>query len=375
MAASRTFFTKKLLQWWQIHKRDLPWKKTKDPYIIWLSEIILQQTRVKQGLPYFEKFVKAYPNVGRLANAPEDEVMRLWEGLGYYSRARNMHWTARYIHEELGGVFPQSYKEIIQLKGVGPYTAAAIASFAYDLPHAVIDGNVYRVLSRFFGIETPIDSTEGKKEFARLAAEVLDKKKSAAFNQAIMDFGSLQCKPQNPACTACPLQKKCVAFNQDRIQDLPVKSKKIKRKERFFNYLVLWNEKKQVCLQKRTGKDIWQNLYQFPLIESQQKLLNKEGLLQNENWSKLFDMKKPKPSIKLSSISPSYQQLLTHQKINACFFEIYINTANTPSVSRLLPDTVWLAPSELKNYACPKIINRFIEDYLLNEGRQLQIDW
>ena len=202
--------------------RDLPWKATKDAYTIWLSEIILQQTRVEQGLPYFLKFIAAYPNVKDLANAPENEVMRLWEGLGYYSRARNLHFTAKYIAAELDGIFPNTYENIKLLKGIGTYTAAAIASFAYDLPHAVVDGNVYRVLSRVFGIETPIDTTAGQKEFAALAKKLLAQNQAAAYNQAIMDFGATQCVPKNPNCAVCPMQTECIAFrtNQPALKKL-----------------------------------------------------------------------------------------------------------------------------------------------------------
>ena len=201
------FFTKNLLKWFASHHRPMPWKGEKNPYLIWLSEIILQQTRVEQGLPYFLKFKENYPTVTDLANAPEDEVMRLWQGLGYYSRARNLHFTAKYIAYDLNGEFPNTYTEILKLKGVGAYTAAAISSFAYDLPNAVVDGNVYRVLARYFGIETPIDTTEGKKKFTKLAYELLDKKRPADYNQAIMDLGATQCTPKNPNCKNCPLNK------------------------------------------------------------------------------------------------------------------------------------------------------------------------
>ncbi|MEO1264044.1 MAG: A/G-specific adenine glycosylase, partial [Bacteroidota bacterium] len=241
------------MEWFSTNHRPLPWKGEKNPYLIWLSEIILQQTRVEQGLPYFEKFKKKYPTVKDLANAPEDEVMKMWEGLGYYSRARNLHAAAKFIADELNGTFPDTFHEILGLKGVGPYTAAAIASFAYGLPHAVVDGNVYRVLSRFFGIEEPIDTTAGKKLFAALAQELLDEKQAGNYNQAIMDFGATHCTPALPACTSCLMKSKCTAFQKNTVNKLPVKIKKTKRRQRFFNYLIL-NEKGNVFIKKRTQK-------------------------------------------------------------------------------------------------------------------------
>ncbi|NJN78344.1 MAG: A/G-specific adenine glycosylase, partial [Saprospiraceae bacterium] len=224
-------FTPNLLFWFSKNYRPMPWKGERNPYYIWLSEIILQQTRVEQGLPYFLKFKENYPTIKDLAAATEDEVMLLWQGLGYYSRARNLHFTAKYITYELDGIFPNTYSEIIRLKGVGSYTAAAIASFAYNLPHAVVDGNVYRVLSRYFGIHTPIDSTEGKKQFEKLANDLIDKERAADYNQAIMDFGATHCTPRNPSCSACILSSNCIGFNTQKNDILPVKTKKIKKKE------------------------------------------------------------------------------------------------------------------------------------------------
>jgi len=235
----KLFFTKELLKWSRKHPRDLPWKATKNPYFIWLSEIILQQTRVEQGTPYYLKFVEHYPTVIDLANAPEDEVLKLWEGLGYYSRARNLHAAAKYIHQELEGKFPNQHQDILALKGVGVYTAAAIASFAFDLPHAVVDGNVYRVLSRYFGISTPIDSTAGKKEFAKLAQELLDNDRAAAYNQAIMDFGATHCLPKNPKCGTCPLQSNCIAVAEKAISSYPLKEKKNQEKISLFSLFII----------------------------------------------------------------------------------------------------------------------------------------
>ncbi|HEY0272663.1 MAG TPA: A/G-specific adenine glycosylase, partial [Chitinophaga sp.] len=244
----------------------MPWKGEKDPYRIWLSEIILQQTRVEQGWPYYERFVQAYPTITHLARAADDEVFRLWQGLGYYARCRNMLAAAREIAHTFHGRFPNTYESILALPGIGAYTAAAIASFAFGLPHAVLDGNVYRVLARYFGIQTPSDSTEGKKEFTQLAGELLDKTQAAAYNQAIMDFGAVVCKPQLPECNTCPLSPQCVALHTGQAYRLPVKTKKLVIRQRFFYYMILIYNK-QVYIRKRVEKDIWQNLHEFILVE------------------------------------------------------------------------------------------------------------
>ncbi|MCC8359273.1 A/G-specific adenine glycosylase [Salinimicrobium sediminilitoris] len=261
-------FDKKLIYWYLENKRDLPWRATKDPYQIWLSEIILQQTRVEQGKPYYFKFLEAFPTVFSLANASEEEVLKLWQGLGYYSRARNLHFTAQYIAFDLGGRFPASYKELVKLKGVGDYTAAAIASICYDEPQAAVDGNVYRVLARIFGIDTPTNSSQGIKQFRNLAQDLISREDPANFNQALIEFGSEQCKPRNPLCNSCPFSTRCVAFNQNRINELPVKLKKLKVKKRHFNYLVYVSEEGKTIMQQRRGKGIWEGLYEFPLVET-----------------------------------------------------------------------------------------------------------
>lgn len=265
-------FSKNIISWYSVNKRDLPWRHTKNPYHIWLSEIILQQTQVKQGLPYYQSFITSFPTVFDLAKSDEQNVLKLWQGLGYYSRARNLHHSAKYIVNELEGIFPNTYKDILKLKGVGDYTASAIASFAFGETTAVVDGNVYRVLSRFFGIDTPINSTNGIKEFKALATELIDKKQPAEFNQAIMEFGAQQCKPKNPYCIICPLQSACVAFQKNKIEELPVKLKKTKIRNRFFNYLVVIDVKRNTITEQRTEKGIWQNLYQFPLLETEKQL-------------------------------------------------------------------------------------------------------
>ena len=348
----KAVFTKKLLKWFITNDRPLPWKGEKNPYYIWLSEIILQQTRVAQGLPYFERFKAHFPKVQDLADAPEDKVMKLWEGLGYYSRARNLHATAKFIAYKLDGLFPTTYEEIIKLKGVGPYTAAAVASFAYNLPHAVVDGNVYRVLSRVFGIETPIDTTIGKKKFNQLATELLAVKEAGIYNQAIMDFGATQCVPANPACQKCPFQEVCVAYKEKKITLLPIKSKKIKKRDRFFSYLVL-KQAETVIIHKRTEKDIWQNLYEFPLIEADQ-VLDKEALFQTEGFQAIVGNQ----SYQVTKISKPFKQVLTHQKIVAIFWEIVLNEplANIPQ------GFIRVNQKNIPNFAFPKVIDWYLKD-------------
>lgn len=267
--------SKTLINWYSNNKRELPWRQTKDPYCIWLSEIILQQTQIKQGLPYYESFLREFPTVFHLANADESQVLKLWQGLGYYSRARNLHATAKYIVEKLNGEFPTTYKDLLQLKGVGDYTASAIASICFNQPAAVVDGNVYRVLSRYFGIDTPINSTQGKKGFKQLAQELIDEKNPADFNQAIMEFGAVQCKPQNPNCGICPLQHGCMALQKNRINALPVKNKSKQVAKKHFNFLVIISKDHKTILEKREGKGIWQNLYQFPLLETKTAVTEK----------------------------------------------------------------------------------------------------
>ncbi len=342
-------FTSTLLKWYSQNARELPWIGEKNPYYIWLSEIILQQTRVEQGRPYYEKFVKAYPVIEDLANAEEDQVMKLWEGLGYYSRARNLHASAKYVAEDLEGEFPDSYEEILKLKGVGPYTAAAIASFAYDLPHAVLDGNVFRILSRYFGIDIPIDSTAGKKEFSKLANELLAVDRAAIYNQAIMDFAATYCKPANPDCAACVFADSCAAYAENRVDALPVKEKKLIRKERFFHYLVI-TYKGGVFLQKREAKDIWRNLWEFPLLELPKMLVAPAQLLKEDYCLDLF------AGIKTGQqdVSKVYKQLLTHQKIFACFFEM--------EVKKKPKGLEWVTLEQIGNYAFPKTLNSYLKD-------------
>lgn len=317
-------FADSILNWYAKNKRDLPWRNTKDPYKIWLSEIILQQTRVKQGLPYYQKFVEAYPTVADLAKANEQSVLRLWQGLGYYSRARNLHTAAKFVYHEKQGVFPDNYKELLKLKGVGDYTASAIASFAHNEKVAVLDGNVFRVLARVFGIDTDIASHKGAKEFGALAKSLLPDEHTDAYNQGIMEFGALQCTPQKPDCMYCPLQDSCVAYAQGKQKELPVKIKKIKVKNRFFHYLICFYKKDDqifVAMKQRGKKDIWGGLYDF-WLEEHPKILDTVDMLgaiqlpkeQTDQWV-------------ISKESVTYKHILTHQRIQAKFYHIEINEA------------------------------------------------
>ncbi|MFV8391598.1 A/G-specific adenine glycosylase [Flavobacterium sp. LB2P6] len=264
-------FSNVLIQWYLQNKRDLPWRNTTNPYPIWLSEIMLQQTRVAQGMPYFLSFTTAFPTVFDLAKANEEQVLKLWQGLGYYSRARNLHKTAQHIAFDLSGIFPENYNDLLKLKGVGEYTAAAIASFSYNEAVPVVDGNVFRVLSRYFDVDTDIAQASAKKEFAALAFELMPNDNPATFNQAIMEFGALQCVPKSPNCGICVFNKSCAALQKNKVDQLPVKSKKLKVRKRYFNYLVLEDEAGNTIIQKRTDKGIWHNLYEFPLIETEKE--------------------------------------------------------------------------------------------------------
>jgi A/G-specific adenine glycosylase len=318
--AKRKFFAKKLLAWnFSYNDREMPWKGEKDPYKIWLSEIILQQTRVEQGLAYYNRFITQFPTIQKLAKAPETSVFKLWEGLGYYTRCKNLIATAKYIAGELNGKFPDDYEDILALKGIGPYTAAAIGSFAFNLPYAVVDGNVFRVLARVFGIATPIDTTEGKKEFTTLANELLDKKQPGIYNQSLMDLGATICKPQQPLCSSCPLKLNCSGYLQGTIHLLPIKEKSIVKKTRWFYYLII-EHNNSVLVRKRGAKDIWENLYEFVLIEH-------DKILPLENIKKLPAIKKifSKTPFEVIKISKPYRQLLTHQTIHGQFVTIKIS--------------------------------------------------
>lgn len=349
---NKKFFTKALLKWnCNDNKREMPWKGEKDPYKIWISEIILQQTRVQQGLAYYQRFIKAFPDVHSLAAATEQKVFKLWEGLGYYSRCRNLIASAKFIDHELNGIFPQKYTDILALKGVGDYTASAIASFAYNQPHAVVDGNVFRVLSRFFGIETSIDTTGGKKLYSLLAGELLDKKNPGIYNQAIMDFGAVICRPAQPLCDLCPLQLKCLAFNRKLVNVLPVKEKSIKRKERFFNYLIV-DYAGSFYVHKRSAKDIWQGLYEFILLETNQALTDAD-LLKTELFVSIFNKK----TYSITAVSDTYKQQLTHQTINGKFFHVKINSA-----LKFKNDLALVTKEHIAHLPFPKFIASYLID-------------
>lgn len=346
------YFTKELMHWHNSENtRSLPWKQEKDPYKIWLSEIILQQTRAAQGLPYYLRFTEAYPTVKNLASAVDEDAFRIWQGLGYYNRCRNMLDTARLVVDEHKGIFPNTYDGLISLKGIGPYTAAAIASFAYGLAHAVVDGNVYRVLARYFGIETPFDTTAGKKEFQQLAQQLLDTSDSAAYNQAIMDLGATVCTPQQPKCDICPLQKNCVAYKQDMITLLPVRSKKQTVTKRHFNY-ILFTTANALWLHKRTGKDIWQNLYEPYLIESDQAL----DAVQLQSHPQYPVTIEEQVSLKQEG---KLTQRLTHRIIESQFY-----LASLQRETELDTDGIWVPFNALKNYAMPKTVLSFLEKKL-----------
>ena len=310
-------FADKLIGWYEENKRDLPWRDTKDPYRIWISEIILQQTRVAQGYDYFVRFMERFPDVFTLAEADEDEVMKHWQGLGYYSRARNLHAAARSMASS--GGFPATYEGVLALKGVGEYTAAAICSFAYDMPYAVVDGNVYRVLSRWLGIDTPIDSTSGKKEFAQAAQELMDKRRPALYNQAIMDFGALQCTPASPDCLFCPLADSCLALAQGRVDTLPVKQHKTKVTHRFFNYIYV-RTGGYTFIRKRTGNDIWKNLYEPLLIETDTDFSENEAAFEQ----KLLDVLGETPKCFLKPVKMGVKHVLSHRVIHANFYELHL---------------------------------------------------
>ncbi len=340
-------FHNSLISWYLQNKRDLPWRTTSNPYHIWLSEIMLQQTRVAQGLPYFLSFTTAFPTVFDLAKANEEQVLKLWQGLGYYSRARNLHKTAQHIASQLNGIFPDNYKDLLLLKGVGEYTAAAIASFAYNEVVPVVDGNVFRVLSRYFDIETDIAQASAKKEFTALASELIPKDNPALFNQAIMEFGALQCVPKNPDCSVCVFNESCAALQKKKVDLLPIKSKKLKVKNRFFNYLVIEDEENQTLIQKRTHKGIWHNLYEFPLIETEKE--ESFEYISNAITNDFFE--KNKITSILEPNEKSIIHKLSHQHLHIKFWEIKVKGKVEKGISK----------AELKSFPFPIVIHNFIE--------------
>jgi A/G-specific adenine glycosylase len=340
-----------LIVWYLDEKRDLPWRKTKDPYKIWLSEIILQQTRVDQGLAYYEKFVDQYSTVGLLASATEEEILKNWQGLGYYSRARNLHKTAKHIANDLNGVFPSSYSEIIKLKGIGPYTAAAIASFAFKEAKAVVDGNVYRVLARLYDISTPINSNEGKKQFQKLADELIDQENPDLYNQAIMELGALICSPKKPRCLLCPLQAKCHSFKNGTIDSRPVKLKKTRQTLRRIDYAVV-ERGDDIVVRKRGEKDIWQGLYDFASIEGVDQIrTNQLASFVSETF----------PNVSIESIGASpekhYTHLLSHRKIEASFWKVEVSGTIEDGGSYKV-----IKKRNIDNYAVPRLIHKYLEE-------------
>jgi A/G-specific adenine glycosylase len=343
--------------WYLSNKRDLPWRKSESPYHIWLSEIILQQTRVLQGLDYYLRFVEKYPSVIDLANAPIDEILKLWQGLGYYTRARNLHATAKIIVRDFNGAFPGEYKELIKLRGIGPYTAAAIASIAFKEPVALVDGNVFRVLSRLYGIDKPIDSPEGKRVFEKKATEILNPSRPDIHNQAMMEFGALVCLPRNPDCNHCVLSGSCIAYRDGKISLLPVKKARAKARIRYLNYLFI-RSNGFTYLQKRNSSDIWNSLYEFPLIESHQPL-DPDQLISLPVWKDFFGNLPMKTVV----LSRTYKHQLTHQTLYCSFYEI--RTDFQPGA----PDTHFLRISltSLPEFAVPRIIDKYLED-LKQEG-------
>lgn len=343
-------FSEIVVKWYQEYKRELPWRESSDPYLIWISEIILQQTRVAQGYDYFLRFIERFPDVASLAAAQEDEVMKYWQGLGYYSRARNLHAAAR----SMNGVFPKTYAEVLALKGVGEYTAAAICSFAYGMAYAVVDGNVYRVLARYLGIDTPIDSTEGKKLFFALADEMLDKAQPATYNQAIMDFGAMQCTPSAPNCMFCPLADTCTALSKGLVSQLPVKQHKTKTTNRYFNYLYV-RAGEYTYIHKRTANDIWKNLFEFPLVETSQSV-SEEALLAMPEFCTLF-AKGDVPVVR--SVCRDVKHVLSHRVIYANFYEVTLpeQTISFSAYQRIRIE-------DLEQYAVSRLVHAYIEKYV-----------
>lgn len=349
------FFSQKIIAWYNSYKRDLPWRNINNPYFIWISEIILQQTRVIQGLPYYLKFIETFPTVQDLAAADEKDVLRLWQGLGYYSRARNLHTTAKIVVENYGGDFPNTYQELLKLKGIGTYTAAAIASFAFGEKVAVLDGNVYRVLSRVFGEFTDIASNEAKKVFTKIAETVLPEKNSDVHNQAIMEFGAIQCTPGMPNCMFCPLSMDCVANATGRVGMLPVKSKKTKVRERFFNYFVI-EQNRNFAMHERTKKDIWSGMYDFYLKEFLEKMNSLEDIVVKDDF--LNNLLK-NSVIKRESIV--YVHILTHQKIQTKFWHIEVSldfAINLPS------DFRWYSLNEVDDLPKSTLVNNYLTSFI-----------
>ena len=337
-------FSDIIINWYNKNARNLPWRETADPYKIWISEIILQQTRVNQGLPFYIRFIKRFPNIELLAKAKEQEVLKLWQGLGYYSRARNLHFTAKYIVDNHNSTFPSDYKEILNLKGVGDYTAAAIASFCYNLPYAVLDGNVIRVLSRYYAMEIAVDSSEGKTFLKRKAEKLLNNDNPSQYNQAIMEFGALQCIKRSPDCNICPLQTSCQSFGTELVNLLPIKKKSIKIKKRYFNYLIIKSGEFTFIQKRDVG--IWRSLFEFPLIEGD---LNLDQIKRSEYWKKLFNSH----SVLITNISGRIKHQLSHQIIFSTFIHVSVNQMKKNDLMKIKWD-------DLNEYPVPRLIDKYL---------------
>ncbi|WP_277486934.1 A/G-specific adenine glycosylase [Catalinimonas alkaloidigena] len=350
-------FSEQIIRWYRQHKRDLPWRDTQDPYTIWLSEIILQQTRVKQGLPYFYRFIEAFPTVLDLAKAEEQEVLRLWQGLGYYSRARNLHSCAQTIVSDYQAKFPQTYNELIKLKGVGAYTAAAIASFAYNETVAVVDGNVYRVLSRVFGVKEDILSSKGQKKFQQLANTLVPEGLAGEYNQAIMEFGALQCTPKSPACLLCPVNQLCYAYQHNRQHELPVKIKKVKVKKRYFSYIVL-RRGNFLYMKKRSGKDIWHGLYDFYLVENKHVI---DGLENIDDFLVTEVMTNTNPTVEMSAL---YKHQLTHQQLEVRFFTLNMEKGSLADSLLTEKGLSVYSIEEVKGLPKPILIDKYLSEVI-----------
>jgi A/G-specific adenine glycosylase len=349
------FFNSQIHTWYSLFKRDLPWRNTRNPYCIWLSEIILQQTRIDQGLAYYNRFIDEFPDIFDLAKATEDQILKLWQGLGYYSRARNLHFTAKYIQNSLNGRFPDNYDSIRLLKGIGDYTASAIASISFGLEHPAIDGNVFRILSRYFGISEPIDTSTGKRIFKELATELIKGTDPGIHNQAIMEFGAIQCVPKNPICSKCPLNERCYAFLNRKINDLPVKKNKTTQRNRYFNYLViLCND--QIWLRKRVEDDIWKNLYEFPLIETAEKL-EIETVLSQKEFQNLINSDQPT----IENISNWKIHILSHQRIHYRFVRIRVKEPLSKAF-----DYIKVGKEDIFNFAVPKLLETYLSENIEN---------
>ncbi len=340
--------SEKLIAWYEINKRSMPWRMTQEPYKIWLSEVILQQTQVVQGTPYFEKFISNFPTLKDLAEASEDKVLKLWQGLGYYSRARNLLYTARFIHFELMGVFPKKYSDLLKLKGVGEYTAAAIASISYNEPVAVVDGNVIRVLSRLFKIDEPFNSGKGKKIFNEAAYQILDKDYPAQHNQAMMELGSLVCRPQNPDCINCPLAVHCLSLKDNVVFNYPVKLKKTSSKELYFNFIVTLLNDRKTLITKRTGNDIWKNMYTFPLYETGEDI---------KEMDFITEIKTDFGDFEVLNVS-KFKHILSHRLIHATFYVIALKESGQSKKNNIFEVEI----NRLKEfYSLPRLITKFME--------------